>query len=98
MNIAPRPVLTVRGMVCRIAALTVVAERLRRLPRVRSRIRSKTTMVSLTARPMIESTAARNTPSMGLPSQANTPTTVSTTCTIESTAAAAYVHRNRNAR
>ena len=86
-----------RGMVWRIAAFTV-SRSLPSVPRVRSRIRSKTTIVSLTASPMIESTAARNTPSMGLPSQANTPTTVSTTCAIDSTAAAAYVQRNRNAR
>ncbi len=61
-------------------------------------MRSNTTIVSLTARPMIDSTAARNTPSIGLPHHANTPTTVSTTDDIDSTAAAAYVQRNRHAR
>ena len=50
MNIAPSPVLTVRGTVCRIAALTTSRERrLRRCAAHSSRTRSNTTTVSLTA-------------------------------------------------
>ena len=98
MNIAPRPVFTVRGPVGRNAALPLSRSRPAGAPDVCSRIRSKITIVSLTARPMIDSTAARNTPSTGLPSHAKMPTTVSTTCDIATTAAAAYVHRKRNAR
>ena len=47
---------------------------------------------------MTVSSAARNTPSIGLPSQANTPTRITTSWAIASTAAAPKVHRNRTAR
>ena len=47
---------------------------------------------------MTVSSAARKTPSIGLPSHANTPTTTSTSWTMASTAAAPNVQRNRIAR
>ena len=47
---------------------------------------------------MTVSIAARKTPSIGLPSQANSPITTETSTSSASTAAAPNVHRNRKAR
>ena len=47
---------------------------------------------------MTVSSAARKTPSIGLPSQAKTPTSTITSCAIAATADAPSVHRKRNAR
>ena len=88
----------VRGAVCRIALLTTPGSGAVRLAPQVSRIRSRVTMESLTETPMMVSAAARKMPSIGLPSQANSPTTMSTSCSIASTAAPAKVQRNRTAR
>ena len=68
------------------------------MPYQRSRMRSKTTTVSLTDRPMMVSAAARKMPSIGLSSQAKTPVTITTSWNIAITAAAPNVHLKRNAR
>jgi hypothetical protein len=47
---------------------------------------------------LIVSAAARKTPSIGLPSQAKMPMTISTSWSIASTVLAAKVHRKRMAR
>ncbi len=46
---------------------------------------------------MTVSSTARNTPSSGLPSQANSPSTIATSWNIATTAAAPNVQRNRTA-
>ena len=61
-------------------------------------MRSIVTTESLTETPMMVSAAARKTPSIGLPSQAKIPTTISTSCSIASTVPAAKVQRKRTAR
>ena len=86
-NIAPSPVFTVRGAVSSTASLTTRLSGTVRCFAHSSRTRSSVTMLSLTETPMIVSAAARKTPSTGLPSQANTPTTIATSCSIASTAA-----------
>ena len=67
-------------------------------PHQRSRMRSKTTTVSLTDRPTIVIAAARKMPSIGFCSQAKRPTTRITSCAIASTAATPKVHLKRMAR
>ena len=61
-------------------------------------MRSKTTTVSLTDRPMIVIAAARKMPSIGLSSQAKRPTTSITSWAIATTAATPKVHLKRMAR
>ncbi len=98
MNIAPRPVFTVRGAVCRTASShTSASGRVRSRVQI-SRTRSRVTIESFTETPMIVSAAARKTPSTGRPSQANTPSTIRTSCSIASTAPAPKVQRKRTAR
>jgi hypothetical protein len=98
MKNAPRPVLMVRGAVATIASLATCARgRLRCSDQV-SRMRSMVTTESFTDTPMMVSAAARNTPSIGLPSQAKIPTTSTTSCSMASTVPAAIVQRKRSAR
>jgi hypothetical protein len=89
------PVLTVPGTVCRAPSPATSANRSSGRAPHSSRMRSNATTESFTEYPMIVSSAARNTPSTGLPSQAKTPVTMTTSWNIASTAPAANVQRNR---